>query len=144
MKRRHSRDSMLGARATAFSRRCFGKGAASGAVRRASAQRVLPILYGSQTGTAKAFAKMLSREGRRNERLKSLGVTMKPVSMQDATPAGVAGEDVAIFIAASYGEGEPTDNAKSFFQALQECPISFEKSKVAVCARGRRGLAGSA
>ena len=62
----------------------------------------LVIYFGSQTGTAEAFARILMNEG------KSKGFNAKTQDLEEFNPEILAKTKVAIFLMATYGEGEPT------------------------------------
>eukprot|EP00744_Colponema_vietnamica_P005156 GILI01007579.1.p1 GENE.GILI01007579.1~~GILI01007579.1.p1 ORF type:complete len:640 (-),score=167.06 GILI01007579.1:308-2227(-) len=72
------------------------------------------ILFGSQTGTAEMFAKTLHREAG------LLGVPSKLQDIEDFAPHQLEDEAMVIFVLATYGEGEPTDSAKSFHDYLMD------------------------
>jgi len=95
----------------------------------------LVVYYGSQTGTAESFAKTVCREAAPR------GFRARAVDLEDlaggdgGTPAGAKehaeyflrsrggggkGRARAVFLMATYGEGEPTDNAEVFMAALRE------------------------
>ncbi len=72
----------------------------------------LRIYFGSQTGTAETFAKSLEHEGRR------LGFGTYLVDMEDWNPKQVEMPSQcppSLFVMATFGEGDPTDNATEFF-----------------------------
>ncbi|KAL3784982.1 hypothetical protein HJC23_011183 [Cyclotella cryptica] len=98
----------------------------------------LTIYYGSQTGTAQTFAEQLVREG------ESAGFAAKAIDLQDlmdevdstdeadggagsSTSIGnvlcrsvdEGGKAKAVFLMATYGEGEPTDNARQFVDLIK-------------------------
>jgi flavodoxin len=71
------------------------------------------VYFGSQTGTAEDMAKSLAKEGiKRN-------FDMKAIDMERFEPLDAAGTN-CIFLVATYGEGDPTDNARSCFDWLQD------------------------
>ena len=85
----------------------------------------LAVFYGSQTGTAEVFARQIEREGEDN------GFLVTVVDLEDIEddvrggilPAGRAdgeGANRAVFLMATYGEGEPTDNAARFVALAKE------------------------
>ena len=87
-------------------------------------QRRMVVFYGSQTGTAEEFAARLAKEGMRYG---FRGVVADPeeCEMEDLTELKdvedeVGGPVLAVFCMATYGEGDPTDNAQAFFDWLQE------------------------
>ena len=86
--------------------------------------RRMVVFYGSQTGTAEEFAARLAKEGMRYG---FRGVVADPeeCEMEDLTELkdledDVGGPVLAVFCMATYGEGDPTDNAQAFFDWLQE------------------------
>jgi NADPH-ferrihemoprotein reductase len=85
----------------------------------------ITIYYGSQTGTAETFGKDIEREGEEN------GFKIEVVDLEDIEDDIIdsvlnnqkkddRGKNRAIFMMATYGEGEPTDNAVSFIRFLKE------------------------
>lgn len=86
----------------------------------------LTIYYGSQTGTAESFANDMQREG------ETFGFKVRVVDLEDVGEADDAlsdfchehyqdeqGRSRAVFLMATYGEAEPTDNAQNFIENLQ-------------------------
>jgi len=88
------------------------------------------VYYGSQTGTAESFARQIEREG------ESHGFKVHVVDLEDIEEIeeeenairsflckektrNLNGEHRAVFLMATYGEGEPTDNAASFSNLLK-------------------------
>eukprot|EP00667_Euglena_gracilis_P003055 EG_transcript_3060 len=74
----------------------------------------LTILFGSQTGTADTFARTLAKEG------KDIGFRTKVVDLLDYEVDNLATEKLVIFVVATYGEGEPTDAARDFYDWFRE------------------------
>eukprot|EP00611_Tribonema_gayanum_P027838 TRINITY_DN699_c0_g1_i1.p1 TRINITY_DN699_c0_g1~~TRINITY_DN699_c0_g1_i1.p1 ORF type:complete len:376 (-),score=47.55 TRINITY_DN699_c0_g1_i1:161-1288(-) len=74
----------------------------------------LSIYFGSQTGTAEGFAKTLAAEGARK------GFNTQVVDLEDFNEFQLAEAGKAIFIMATYGEGDPTDNAMAFMDWLKQ------------------------
>eukprot|EP01102_Stenamoeba_stenopodia_P017956 TRINITY_DN6515_c0_g5_i2.p1 TRINITY_DN6515_c0_g5~~TRINITY_DN6515_c0_g5_i2.p1 ORF type:complete len:293 (+),score=77.16 TRINITY_DN6515_c0_g5_i2:78-956(+) len=76
----------------------------------------MKILYGSQTGTAEEFAKTLAGEAKRH------GFVPRVVDLEDfKTEEAALKREVGgmlVFMVATYGDGEPTDNAKAFHDWL--------------------------
>ena len=93
------------------------------------------ILWGSQTGTAEGFGNQLMREARQR------GYDARSVDLEDYAPEKLAEEDEApvIFLMATHGEGEPTDNAVPFYKFFEEERCDNLKSvKFAVFGLGNR------
>ncbi|KAG6617378.1 putative NADPH-cytochrome P450 reductase [Phytophthora cinnamomi] len=73
------------------------------------------ILFGSQTGTAEGFAEVLKKEGRK------AGFQTHAVDLEDYDAAQqLPHERLVIFVMATYGEGDPTDNAVDFVDFLKD------------------------
>lgn len=81
------------------------------------------IFYGSQTGTAEDYASRLAKEGHARFGLHTMTADLEDYDFEnlDSFPE----DKVAFFVMATYGEGEPTDNAVEFWEFLQSDPPSF-------------------
>lgn len=93
-----------------------GLAAAAGAQRpdaaAAPAGTALTILYGSQSGTAEA----LSKDLRKHAATRGFDATI--ADLASVAPADLASVNHCLVVAATFGEGEPTDNARRFHAAL--------------------------
>ncbi|XP_020616329.1 NADPH--cytochrome P450 reductase-like [Orbicella faveolata] len=78
----------------------------------------IAIFYGSQTGTAEEFAGRLAKDAQRYG-LKALVLDPEECDMEELTRMGEVENAMAIFVVATYGEGDPTDNAQEFYEWLQ-------------------------
>lgn len=85
----------------------------------------LSIYFGSQTGTAEGFAKALATEAA------SHGFEPTVVDLEDFEVDQLASSRMAIFAVATYGEGEPTDNAVRFLRALKNSDGELEEDALA-------------
>eukprot|EP00944_MAST-04C_sp_MAST-4C-sp1_P014518 g14518.t1 len=74
----------------------------------------MTIYFGSQTGTAEEFAKTLEKEGKTN------GFDAKVVDLEDFEPEDMQNDNIAVFAMATYGEGDPTDNAIDFNKWIKD------------------------
>ncbi|KAH6986579.1 FAD binding domain-containing protein [Ilyonectria destructans] len=74
------------------------------------------IFYGSQTGTAEDYAYRLAKEGKSRFGLETIVADLADYDYDnlEAFPA----TKVAIFVLATYGDGEPTDNARDFYELI--------------------------
>ncbi|KAI1168323.1 NADPH-cytochrome P450 reductase [Nemania serpens] len=84
------------------------------------------IFYGSQTGTAEDYASRLAKEGKSRFGLETMVVDLEEYDYDnlDAFPE----DKVAVFVLATYGEGEPTDNAVDFYEFITSEDPSFSNS----------------
>ena len=73
------------------------------------------VFYGSQTGTAEEYAGRLAKEATQYG-LKSMVADLMDYDMDDLRH--FPQDKLAIFCLATYGEGEPTDNARDFHEWL--------------------------
>mmetsp|Transcript_3458 Transcript_3458/g.10727 ORF Transcript_3458/g.10727 Transcript_3458/m.10727 type:complete len:703 (-) Transcript_3458:36-2144(-) len=74
----------------------------------------LTIVFGTQTGTAEEFAVTLGNEA------EAAGFTPNVVDMEDYELDQLSEENMLIIVCATYGEGEPPDNAKEFYEWLMD------------------------
>lgn len=86
------------------------------------------IFYGSQTGTAKRFASILS------EAVTSLNLPAEVIDMRDYDPDDclaeeATGKNICVFLVATYTDGKPTDNAAWFCKWLEEAANDFRVGK---------------
>lgn len=94
----------------------------------------LSVYYGSQTGTAESFAQQLQREGADHGFLVHV-IDMEDIMvdqvLDDARKDPDTERSKAIFLVATYGEGEPTDNSAVFVQELKAkmMPSNEEEKK---------------
>jgi sulfite reductase (NADPH) flavoprotein alpha-component len=91
----------------------------------------LTILIGSQTGTAEKLAKRIGREAGR------LGFAPTLHEMSRYPTAQLASERNLLIVTSTYGDGEPPDNAKAFWQFLSGHGSSMlSQTRFSVCALG--------
>ncbi|KAI1485315.1 NADPH-cytochrome P450 reductase [Biscogniauxia mediterranea] len=84
------------------------------------------IFYGSQTGTAEDYASRLAKEGKSRFGLETMVADLEDYDYEnlDAMPQ----DKVVMFVLATYGEGEPTDNAVDFYEFITGEDVSFSNS----------------
>ena len=104
--------------------------------------RRIVCFYGSQTGTAEEYASRLSKEG---QMYGMRGVVADPEEneMEDLAKMAEVEEAIehgclAVFCLATYGEGDPTDNAQEFFDWLQGGGTDLSVLKYAVFGLGNK------
>ncbi|KAI9827157.1 MAG: NADPH-cytochrome P450 reductase [Thelocarpon impressellum] len=83
------------------------------------------VFYGSQTGTAEDYASRLAKEGSSRFGLKTMVADLEDYDYDnlDTFPD----DKVAMFMLATYGEGEPTDNAVDFYEFFTGEDASFSQ-----------------
>lgn len=72
------------------------------------------IYFGSQMGTAEGFARELEEEASKLE------IPATVVDMEDFDPDVFVQHKAVILVAATYGEGDPTDNAAEFYKWIHD------------------------
>lgn len=75
------------------------------------------VFYGSQTGTAEEFSARLAKEASRYG-MKAMVADPEECEMEDLPKLTEIENSMAVFLMATYGEGDPTDNAQEFFEWL--------------------------
>ncbi len=91
----------------------------------------LSILYGSQTGTAETLSKRLAKEAGKRGFVPTVHSLAKyPISQ-------LASETRVLIVTSTFGDGEPPDNAKAFWEQLQNASApKLPDLKFSVCALG--------
>jgi NADPH-ferrihemoprotein reductase len=85
------------------------------------------VFDGSQTGTAEDYASRLAKEGKSRFGLETMVADLEDYDYEnlDTFPE----DKIAIFVLATYGEGEPTDNAVDFFEFVTGEDVAFSKAE---------------
>lgn len=83
------------------------------------------IFYGSQTGTAEDYASRLAKEGKSRFGLETMVADLEEYDFEnlDTLPS----DKIAMFVLATYGEGEPTDNAVEFYEFITGEDAAFSE-----------------
>lgn len=81
------------------------------------------IFYGSQTGTAEEYAIRLAKEAKSKFGLASLVCDPEEYDFENLNE--LPSDCAVFFVMATYGEGEPTDNAVLLMQNLQDDSFEF-------------------
>lgn len=87
---------------------------AAGSTEAAEVGTALTILYGSQSGNAEAMSKDLRKFA------KTQGFEATVAALDDVLVSDLTAINHLLIVAATFGEGEPTDNASKFYHALLE------------------------
>ena len=97
----------------------------------ATASLKVSVFYASQTGTGEGLARKLTKE------LKARGYVTTVSSLDTCTPASLARGEHAIIIASTYGEGEPPESVRPFYDQLcMDTAPRLEKLAYTVLALG--------
>lgn len=92
----------------------------SWAFKLADQNKRVAVFYGSQTGTSQEYALKWAKEARSKFGLSSL--VLDPEQCEFNVLNRVPKDKAVVFVMASYGEGEPTDNAEvSWYQRTRLC-----------------------
>lgn len=83
------------------------------------------IFYGSQTGTAEDYASRLAKEGKSRFGLETMVADLEDYDFENLD--AIASDKVVMFVLATYGEGEPTDNAVDFYEFITGEDVSFSE-----------------
>ncbi|OTB08178.1 hypothetical protein M426DRAFT_317281 [Hypoxylon sp. CI-4A] len=84
------------------------------------------IFYGSQTGTAEDYASRLAKEGKSRFGLDTMVADLEDYDFDNLD--SIPSDKVVVFVLATYGEGEPTDNAVDFYEFINGEDVAFSQS----------------
>ncbi|KAG0700433.1 hypothetical protein DFH29DRAFT_931907 [Suillus ampliporus] len=87
----------------------------------------LIIFYGSQTGTAEEYAIRIAKEAKTKFGLTSLVCDPEEYDFENLDQ--VPEDSCVIFVMATYGEGEPTDNAVQLMENLADASFEFSNGQ---------------
>jgi NADPH-ferrihemoprotein reductase len=87
----------------------------------------LIIFYGSQTGTAEEYAIRIAKEAKTKFGLTSLVCDPEEYDFENLDQ--VPEDSCVIFVMATYGEGEPTDNAVQLMENLTDSAFEFSNGQ---------------
>lgn len=99
--------------------------------------RSLVVFYGSQTGTAEEFAGRLAKEGIRYQ-MKGMVADPEECDMEELLKLKTIPNSLAVFCLATYGEGDPTDNAVEFYEWIQNSDPDMSGLNYAVFGLGNK------
>lgn len=95
------------------------------------------ILFGSQTGTAEELAERLSKDIH-NYGQKAVVLDPEEVTPEDFEEIVSIPDVLLVLCMATYGEGEPTDNAVQFHEYLKDADIDLSGVRYAVFGLGNK------
>ncbi|XP_039363628.1 NADPH--cytochrome P450 reductase isoform X1 [Mauremys reevesii] len=99
--------------------------------------RNIVVFYGSQTGTGEEFANRLSKDAHRYG-MRGMSADPEEYDLSDLSRLSEIDNSLAVFCMATYGEGDPTDNAQDFYDWLQETDTDLTGLKFAVFGLGNK------
>ncbi|GAB0090542.1 NADPH--cytochrome P450 reductase [Sergentomyia squamirostris] len=102
-----------------------------------SSGRSLVVFYGSQTGTGEEFAGRLAKEGMRYQ-LKGMVADPEECDMEELLNLKSIHNSLAVFCLATYGEGDPTDNAMEFYDWIKNGDVDLTGLNYAVFGLGNK------
>lgn len=83
------------------------------------------IFYGSQTGTAEDYASRVAKEASQKYGLKTMTADIEGYDFENLDK--IPEDKVIVFVMATYGEGEPTDNAVQFYEFITGDDVEFSE-----------------
>ena len=111
-------------------------GAAAAAPPAAHPLAPLAVLFGSQTGTAEKLARRIAKEAGRH------GFAPTIHDLAKYPTAQLASEYRALIVTSTYGDGEPPDNARAFWDFLaSDASPNLPNLRFSVCALGDQSYA---
>lgn len=102
-----------------------------------SSGKSIVIFYGSQTGTAEEYAQRIAKNLRLYG-LKALVVDPEETDINELPRLTEIEKPIALFILATYGEGDPTDNAQELFDYIQQGQCDLNGLNFAVFGLGNK------
>ncbi|EFO27526.2 FAD binding domain-containing protein [Loa loa] len=102
-----------------------------------SEERKVLIIYGSQTGTAEELAGRLSKDVQ-NYGQKALLLDPEEMNVEDFEKIKEIPGVLLILFMATYGEGDPTDNAQEFYQHVLNTDLNLTGVNFAVFGLGNK------
>ncbi|EJW85832.1 FAD binding domain-containing protein, partial [Wuchereria bancrofti] len=102
-----------------------------------SEERKVLIIYGSQTGTAEELAGRLSKDVQ-NYGQKALLLDPEEMNVEDFEKINEISDVLLVLFMATYGEGDPTDNAQEFYQHILNTDLNLTGVNFAVFGLGNK------
>ncbi|VDI41672.1 NADPH-ferrihemoprotein reductase, partial [Mytilus galloprovincialis] len=102
-----------------------------------NSKRNVIVFYGSQTGTAEEFAGRLAKDSIMYG-MKGMVADPEECELYELSRLSEIDNALALFCMATYGEGDPTDNAQDFYEWLQSGDTDLSGVKFAVFALGNK------
>ncbi|ODV90813.1 hypothetical protein CANCADRAFT_111228 [Tortispora caseinolytica NRRL Y-17796] len=91
--------------------------------------KTMVIFFGSQTGTAEDYANRLAKEATARFGLPAMVADLEEYDLSNLNE--LPSDKFVAFVMATYGEGEPTDNAELFFNFITDEDVTFANEQSA-------------
>lgn len=112
------------------SRKAAGEGSTRNIVEKMkSANKNCVVFFGSQSGVAEDLAARVAKEGHSRFGLKTMVGNLEDYDYENLDE--FSPDHVAIFVMATFGEGEPTDNAQDFYNFITDESVGFSQGGTA-------------
>lgn len=102
-----------------------------------AADRNMVVFYGSQTGTGEEFANRIAKEAARYG-MRAMTADPEEVNFDNLTRISDIDKSLLVFCLATYGEGDPTDNAREFHDWLKKGESDLNGLNYAVFGLGNK------
>ena len=102
-----------------------------------SSGKNMVVFFGSQTGTGEEFAQRLVKNSRLYG-IKAIVADPEEIEMDEILKLNEIPNAVAVFIMATYGEGDPTDNAVELYDWLKQSTVDLNQLAYAVFGLGNK------
>lgn len=99
--------------------------------------RNMVVFYGSQTGTAEEFANRIAKEANRYG-MRAMTADPEEVNFDTLTRISDIDKSLCVFCLATYGEGDPTDNAREYYDWLKRGESDLNGLNYAVFGLGNK------
>lgn len=99
--------------------------------------RNMVVFYGSQTGTAEEFANRIAKEAARYG-MRAMTADPEEINFENITRISDIDKSLLVFCLATYGEGDPTDNAREFYDWLKRGESDLNGLNYAVFGLGNK------
>lgn len=99
--------------------------------------RKVLILYGSQTGTAEELSGRLAKDLTRYSQ-KALVIDPEEMEVDDLTRLPEVNDCLLVLCVATYGEGDPTDNAQQLYEFINNTDTDLKGVKYAIFGLGNK------
>lgn len=100
--------------------------------------RHVVVFYGSQTGTAEDLANRLAKDAQRYGMNKGFALDPEECDVEELSRLSEIDNALVIFCLATYGEGDPTDNAQELHEFLQRGDADLSGVRYAVFGLGNK------